>query len=204
MSKLNLGIWDSYGSKKLIRYTYKFSNFRLVYDQNVAYAAKTEPFTAPASQVTSTVQPAKFTLWYWKLNSGVNVSGIPTLSDEAMMKKVTITHPNKGHIWGKVPINTAKMNSVHDTYDHFVTDSSGAMANMDNFLLRYDNTYQIGPTGNPSNANQYTGDVYIMPEDPYPSTWYVESATLSRNCTVSLVADCTCYSTWSLRHAQPN
>lgn len=187
-NELQEAIFNSYNHKKLKKYTWKMDNIRLWVETRTTVQSIGG---APATTDIQVVEAPAWVLWVWRQLSSGDVTP-PAYNDESRYERHLISSP-KSKVWGKVPINQARTAWITNTYDA-AFGSSGVYTNLDTFLNAVSNT----PTGLPIGTDrQVSPDIHIMPDDPYPSTFYDE-ATVTRSVKLHMIADLTSYTTWKL------
>jgi hypothetical protein len=185
-------LFDSYVSKKLLKFTYKYTNWRILLNtRQTAPAQVTTGGTAPAATTTATTVLTKWPIFYWRMGSE-NQATTPPAGAEARFTQKMITPT--ASIWGKVPVNSARMNGFTGSYNDLYTQ----FGNSDTYLNAFGNNGSDANGGALAPGNMYVPDIYIMPDDPYPSSWFtLFNGTASAN--ISIMCDVICYTTWALR-----
>lgn len=185
-------IFDSYVTKKLLKFTYKYTNWRVML--NTRQTAPTQVTTvgsAPAATTCSTKVLEKWPLFFWRMGSE-NQAVAPPAGAEARFTQKMITPTSS--IGGKVPVNSARMNGFTGSYNQLYT----TFGNSDTYLKAFGNNGSDANGGAMSDGNMYVPDIYVMPHDPFPESWLILfNGTASAN--ISIMCDVICYTTWALR-----
>ena len=187
--ELQEAIWNAYTHKKLIKYTWKMTNFRFLIETRT-----TMPAVGSAPPVTDVQlsEPKEWVLWYWRQQTESDTTP-PAANDESRYTKFCIKDC-KSHIWGKFPTSYRRMNYVNDSYNTCFNSVTGTYANLDTYLNSVANVSYGLPQGV---SNMPNPDVHIMPDDPYPTGVYSESG-VTRAVQMTVMFDVYSYTTWSL------
>lgn len=183
---LQENIWNSYLGKKLLKVTWKINNIRVFL--NTAMQKGT-------GNATVTSQEARdWVLWSFKQKNLRQDTSPPNTAEERCQR--TVVKGPHSKIWGKVPVNSARMNANALTYSDMLTQFNVANG-LPDYLSKY-NGNQIGPAATPTHDSQSTSGMWIMPDDPYPGSFFTSFGG-ENLCDVSVTFDYHMYTTWSLR-----
>jgi len=186
-------MWNATVYRKLKSVTYRFNNIRTFITTTTTLPAQG---SAPPVTDTQTVEMPEWVFWYYK-NMVDKEATPPNANDESRYTKLCKKNCYSG-IWGKVPLNYKKMSWVTGSYaTNFTKESRNTV--LENYLADHGATvYGLGTTPTIDITNRVsTGTFWIMPDDPYPSSFYTDS-TITRTVRISVVADCTTYTKWKI------
>lgn len=181
-------IFNNYQHKKLAKYSWKIDNWRMFIETRT-----TLPAVGNAPPVTdiSIVEAPNWVYWYWRQQTEANATP-PAAGDESRYTKFLARHP-KAAVWGKLPISYKRMNWFTGTYRTLFTPSA-SWANLDNYLKDMGQmTYDTTGTA----SAMPCADIWVMPDDPYPQTFYPNPNTnLVRTVQLHVVADMHTYASF--------
>lgn len=186
-------IWNNYYHKKLKKFTWKISNFRVFIETTTTLPAVG---TAPPVTDTQIVEMPEWVFWYWRQQTEANAIP-PATDDEGRYVKFCKTNCHS-KIWGKLPISANKTNWISENYNNSFrlgTTGAGVYTNMDNYLSAVGAT-MYGPGVSASNVA--CADIHLMPDDPYPAAIYSSPAGVTRTVTFNVNCDVHTYTTWNL------
>lgn len=187
-------LWDQYYAHKLLRYSWKMTNFRIFIETRTTMPAVG---SAPAVTDVQISEVPEWTFWYWRQRTEQNPTP-PSASDESMMVKFVKRHC-RSHIWGKVPCakNTRWLDGRYSVeFDR----TTGTYKNMDTFLKDVGfSAYGITET----ESNMPCADIHLMPDDPFPSTFYSETG-VTRVVKMTIMYDYHSYATWNAYNPRSN
>lgn len=190
---LQESIWDSYLSHKLLKLTWKLDNFRVFVTTQVTVPAVG---AAPATTDTQTVEMKEWKFWYWR--KAISSYNTPP-SNDAEEQYSSFCHKDcHDGIWGTVKPNTSKLQWDTRQYAAFHNAYTGStLNNLPAFLFDHDDN----SAGIPSSPGlMKSSSVYILPDDPYPNSFYSHNGTTTV-VTFTVMFDCHSYTTWSCRKA---
>jgi hypothetical protein len=194
-NELQEAIWNSYRYHKLMKYTWKMANMRVFLETVTVTKATGSPLNAPAVTDTQIVELKDWVFWYWRMLVSGNTNP-PDKNDEGRYTKFCRRDCNSS-IRGYVPIPSKTEAWMQGSYgSHFASNAPDA--NLDVFLNSYLKAGTYGP--NTSTATVPSPDLYIMPDDPYPKTFFpAPGGEIQRIVTLSVVADVYKYTTWKCK-----
>ncbi|AXH74045.1 MAG: putative capsid protein [Circoviridae sp.] len=193
-NELQEAIFDRYQYKKLFKYSWKLSNFR-VFLQTVTKTKASADVQAPAVTDTQITELPDWVFWYWRMCVSGNAFP-PAAGDESRYSKFC-RKSCFSSIKGFVGIPSHTNAWTLDSYETSFKTSGGSYNNLDTYLAAVIHSGTYGP--NTSTGSVPSPDIYIMPDDPYPSTYYPATGDVVRTAKITIVADMTTYSTWKLK-----
>lgn len=183
-------VFDSYVSKKLVRYTWKLSNFRVFIQTTTTQpAVGTAP---PVTDVQVTEMP-EWVFWYYRLQTMINADKPPANTDEGRYTKFCKSNCHS-KIWGSTPIPYRRMDWYAGTYANAFQTTTGKYLKLEAWMNAFgamNYNYPSGVDGMP------TPDIYLLPDDPYPSSAF-NTTGVTRVVDIWVLADLHSYSTWKL------
>lgn len=184
-------IWNSYVNKRLLKFTWKVTNFRAVLSTRQSSASTAVPGgTAPAVQTLSNRPLNQWPMYYWRMTTN-NQAAAPSPDAEARYT-LKIMKGRSDSIWGKVPVAVNRMNGFSGTYAELLASFS----KWEDYSLAFLNTGYDKNGYALDLSSQPTPDCYLLPDDPFPATWYT---SLGANyAEISLVYDIETFTTWGL------
>lgn len=186
-------IFNNYQHKKLKSFSWKLDNWRMFIETRTTVAAIG---SAPATTDVQIVEAPNWVYWYWRQQTETNTTP-PAAGDESRFTRFIARNP-KSKIWGRIPIAYNRMDWVTGTYRSlFSTSPSTPFTNLDNYLKALGNTsYQYSAT---DSSGMPCSDIHIMPDDPYPTTFYPNPTTgTTRTVSLHIVVDMHTYTSWKL------
>jgi hypothetical protein len=175
-------LWDRYKVHKLKSFSWKMDNFRMFKTDHQVLAAATTPIAAPAIQVASTEQLPQWRIWYRRDHD----AAAETLNFDEEQFTVKNIFSLKSSVFGKQMYRANGAEPLMET----VTSAQLHGMTFDQYLLKF----VVCPEDFSLAKQAQTVGIFLMPDDPLPSTIY--SAT--RTCTLTMVNDVTTYTTFSL------
>lgn len=189
---LQEAIWNNYLHHLLVKYRYRIRSMRLF--ANTLSTVTSTSLTTPVNTVTETQEELKdWVIWYWRqLNEGDATP--PNANNEERYSRLRMRGQNSS-ISGFVPLNTKRAAMITGTYSDNFGNATGNIKNMDNYLQTSNNYTPVNLSGNTSSVP--CGDVWIMPDDPYPLSYYEATTTVkNRQVKFTLMCDIETYATW--------
>lgn len=189
---LQEAIWDNYLHHLLVKYRYRLRSMRLFINTISTLASAGVPTTV--NTVTETQEELKdWIIWYWRqLNEGD--SNPPDANNEERYTRKRMSGQNSS-ISGFVPLNNKRAHMVTGKYQDLFNSTNGTCVNMDNYLSLTKNFTPVNTSDNTTSVP--CGDIWIMPDDPYPTTYYAtDSRIKDRVVEMTLMLDVETYSTW--------
>jgi len=186
---MNEQIWNAYDSHKLMKFTWRMDNFRIFITTRTQLAAVTTPIATPAVIDSSTVEMPEWKIWYWRMWYSSNTFPPPNDAEHSMS---SFCHKNcKDGIWGKVNVRPDMNIPTQSNYAAWLT----TMGNNSDTALNLLKVPAVDTTG--GIQNMPSPDIYMMPDDPFPSAFYNQAGT-SKTVEFTMTMDCHSYTTWRL------
>lgn len=183
-------IFDKYLHKKLAKFTWNLRNFRLFIETRTTVATIG---TAPPVTDIQIVEAPRWVYWYWRQQTEYNANP-PAAQDEGRYTRFVCNGPNS-KIYGKVPFPYKNMQWVNGLYANLFNPTSGLYPNLDTYLQDTDGAIY----GSKTTSGVPVADIHIMPDDPYPSTFFPNPTTgTTRTVILHIQFDQTTYATWKL------
>lgn len=173
-------VWDRYKVHRLKNFRWRMDNFRMFKTDYTVFGAATTPIAAPAIQVGATEQLTKWRLWYKRDHDAAAETLAP---DEEQFTKKDMTSL-KSYISGIQHYRANGYQSNPET----ITNSELHTLTFDQYLEKF----VLSPIDNAAAKVNQTVGLFIMPDDPLPSSVY----TAARQCNLDMVNDCTVYVTF--------
>lgn len=189
-------LFDSYKYKRLKKYSYKITNFRIFLETITTTKASGSPMNAPAVTDTQIAELNDWVFWYWRLLASGNTQP-PAKEDESRYTKFCRKNCQSA-IRGYVPLPSKTMAWINEDYTTAFNTTSGTYNNLDNYLGTVIHSGTYGPVTGAGNVP--SPDIFIMPDDPYPSSFFPGAGgTIERIVNLTVVADVQKYATWELK-----
>lgn len=197
--ELQEAIFNNYRYKRLHKYFGKITNIRLFLETTTTVKSQSVGSPAQTAPATTDIQIAElhdWVFWYWRMIvSGNNAP--PAKDDESRYTKFCRKNCYSS-IKSYVPFSPKDVTWASANYDTMFATTNGTAVNLDNYLKDFLKAGYFSDA--PATTTMPSADLWIMPDDPYPTSFYppVTSAT-TRSAKLVVLADVVSYSTWKLR-----
>lgn len=194
-NNLQESVWDKFWSKMLVKFNWKIKNIRVWIS-----VTTTIDSTGTGASVTTTnevTNPKEWVLWYYRqLTSGT--AEHPPASEEGRFTRTVVRGANSS-IWGSIPLRPNTARYIIENYETSFKASTGTYVSLQDYLFKSRNYTPSNVTEDATSTPSQ--NIWIMPDDPFPSDFYKPNATTLvkfRNVQVNMVFDCYQYATWKL------
>lgn len=196
---LQEAIFNSFNYKKLVKYTYSLTNLRVFLETRTTTKQQGAGATiVPAVTDVQITELPDWVFWYWRQIVSGNVTP-PDKNDESQFTKFCKKNCYSA-IRGFVPVTSHTNNWVTDNYAAAfgVGTTAGKYSNLDTYLQNANTTGNFGVP--PGATTQFSPDIWVMPDDPYPPSFYPPSTDIvTRTSQIVVMADLCCYTTWKCK-----
>jgi hypothetical protein len=191
-------VFDNYLYKQLTKFSWRISNLRVFMETSTTTKSislsGTPAETAPAATDIQVQELPDWVFWYWRMLVSGNTTN-PPADHESRFTKFCKKDCHSA-IRGYVPIDTRRSTWISGTYNDTFKEG-GSLRNLDTYQSSTLNTsYGIAESA----TTVCSPDIYVMPDDPFPSSFYPKpGGSVSRTVEITVMADIYTYSTWRLK-----